>query len=77
LSLLSGFFIHDNDDGGIFTLANGRYEEDLLYAGKGIFKRKIRMLVEINHDPLIQKWPANGNWETAEKSNIEKYIRLK
>jgi hypothetical protein len=68
---------HDNYGGGTFSLVNDRYEENLLYAGKAIFNRKIRMLLEINHDTLIQKWPVDENWKLAEKYNVEKYIRLK
>ena len=68
---------HDNYGGGTFSLKGDRYEENLLYAGKAIFNRKIKMLVEINKDTLIQKWPVDENWKPAGSYNIEKYIRLK
>jgi len=68
---------YDNYGGGTFTLEGDRYEENLLYAGKSIFSRKIRMLMEVRNDTLIQKWPADENWKLAEKYSIEKYIRLK
>jgi hypothetical protein len=68
---------HDNYGGGTYTLKGNRYEENLLYAGKSIFNRKIRMLVEVKNDTLIQKWPADENWKLSEKYNIEKYVRLK
>jgi len=68
---------YDNYGGGTFSLEGDRYEENLLYAGKAIFNRKMRMLVEIKNDTLIQKWPVDENWKTAEKYSIEKYIRLK
>ena len=69
--------VHDNYGGGTFTLDGERYEENVLYAGKAIFSRKIKMIQEIKGDTLIQKWPADENWILAEKHNIEKYIRLK
>lgn len=67
----------DNCGGGTFSLKGERYEENLLYAGKAIFNRKIKMRVEMNHDTLIQKWPVDDNWKLAERYSIEKYIRLK
>ena len=68
---------YDNYGGGTFSLEGDRYEENLLYAGKAIFSRKIKMLVEINKDTLIQKWPVDENWKFVDKYSIEKYIRLK
>lgn len=68
---------HDNYGGGIFTLEGDRYEENLLYAGKAIFSRKIKILMEIDNDTLIQKWPVDENWKPVDKFNIEKYVRLK
>ena len=68
---------HDNYGGGTFSLKGDRYEENLLYAGKAIFNRKIKMSVEMNKDTLIQKWPVDENWKPAEKCSIEKYVRLK
>jgi len=67
----------DNYGGGTYTLKGDRYEENILYAGKSIFNRKIRMIQEIRNDTLIQKWPADENWKLAEKYSIEKYIKLK
>ena len=69
--------IHDNYGGGIFTLAGDRYEENVLYAGKAIFSRKVRMIIEVQNDTLIQKWPVDENWKLSENYSIEKYIRLK
>jgi len=68
---------HDNYGCGTYTLKGDRYEENLLYAGKSIFNKKVRMLMEVRNDTLIQKWPADENWKLAEKYSIEKYIRLK
>jgi hypothetical protein len=68
---------YDNFGGGIFTLEGKKYEENLLYAGKAIFSRKTRILMEIDNDTLIQKWPVDENWNLGDKYNIEKYIRLK
>lgn len=69
--------IHDNYGGGTYTLNGDRYEENVLYAGKAIFNRKIRMIQEIIKDTLIQKWPADEKWKLADDYSIEKYIRLK
>jgi hypothetical protein len=37
----------------------------------------IKMFIEVRNDTLIQRWPANENWQLAEKFNIEKYVRIK
>jgi hypothetical protein len=68
---------HDNYGGGTFTLKGDRYEENVLYAGKAILGRKVKMILEVKNDTLIQKWPADEKWKLAEKYSIEKYIRLK
>ena len=68
---------HDNYGGGTYTLKGDRYEENLLYAGKAIFNRKIKMLLDVRNDTLIQKWPADENWKLAENYSLEKYVRLK
>jgi hypothetical protein len=68
---------HDNYGGGTYTLKGDRYEENVLYAGKAIMNRKVKMIQEIKNDTLIQKWPADENWKLGEKYSIEKYIRLK
>lgn len=69
--------IYDNYGGGTFTVNGNRYDENVLYAGKSILNRKIRMIQEIISDTLIQKWPADENGKLADKCSIEKYIRLK
>ena len=68
---------HDNYGGGTYTLKGDRYEENVLYAGKSIVKRKVRMIQEVENDTLIQKWPADENWKLPGKYSIEKYIRLR
>jgi hypothetical protein len=68
---------HDNYGGGTYTLKGDRYEENVLYAGKSIVKRKVRMIQEVENDTLIQKWPADENWKLPVKCSIEKYIRLR
>jgi hypothetical protein len=69
--------MYDNFGGGTFTLDGNRYEENVLFAGKAIFSRKVKMIQEIMNDTLVQKWPADENWKLADKYSIEKYIRLK
>jgi hypothetical protein len=43
-----------------------------VYAGKSMINRKVRMILEVQNDTLIQKWPADENWKLAEKYSIEK-----
>jgi hypothetical protein len=69
--------IHDNYGGGTYTLNGDKYEENVLYVGKAILNRKIKMNLEIINDTLIQKWPVDENWKLVDKYSIEKYIRLK
>jgi len=68
---------HDNYGGGTYTLEGDRYEENVLYAGKSIVNRKVRMIQKVENDTLIQKWPADESWKLPEKYSIEKYIRLR
>lgn len=68
---------HDNYGGGTYTIKGDRYEENILYAGKAIMNRKVRMIQEISNDTLIQKWPADENWKLEGKYSMEKYVRLK
>jgi hypothetical protein len=68
---------YDNYGGGTYTLEGDRYEENVLYAGKAIVNIKVRIILELKNDTLVQKWPADENWKLAEEYSIEKYIRLK
>jgi hypothetical protein len=70
--------ITDNYGGGKYKLEGDRYEEDVTYhASKEYVGNKVKILLEIRNDTLIQKWPVDDNWKLQEKYNTEKYIRLK
>jgi hypothetical protein len=68
---------HDNYGGGTFSLKGDRYEENVQFTGKAIVGRKVKMILEVKNDTLIQKWPADEKWKLAEKYSMEKYVRLK
>jgi hypothetical protein len=72
-----GTMTHDNYGGGIYILDGDKYEENVLYAGKSSINKKVRMIMEVKNDTLVQKWPADEKWKLAEKYSIEKYVRLK
>lgn len=62
--------------GGKYTLNGNKYVEDIIYhADKGSVGQKVRLLLEIKNDTLIQKYPADENWKLAEKYSVEKYVR--
>ena len=70
--------IVDNFGGGTYTLNGNQYEETILYAANSDnVGSKIKILLEVKGDSLIQTWPLDDNWQ-LDKSNyyIEKYIRL-
>jgi hypothetical protein len=68
---------HDNYGGGTYILKGDRYEENILYAGKVILNKKVRFILEVRDDTLVQKGPADEDWNLPEKYSIEKYVRLK
>jgi len=68
---------NDNYGGGTYILKGNRYEENILYAGKAILNKKVRLILEVKNDTLIQKWPVDENWNLREKYSIENYVRLK
>ena len=64
--------------GGKYTLDGAKYEEDIAYhAFEGLIGQKVRLIIEIRNDTLIQKWPANDSWKLEENYSTEKYVRLK
>jgi len=63
---------------GTYTLNGNEYEENIkLHVTKSSIGQTVRMLIEIQNDTLIQRWPADENWVLAEEFSTEKYIRLK
>ena len=70
--------VQDNYGGGTFTLTGNRFDENVLYhANKFSVGKKIRVIVQVQNDTLIQKWPADENWNLPEQYGIEKYVRMK
>jgi hypothetical protein len=70
--------ISENYGGGTYKLEGDRFEEGVIYhASKASIGKKVKLLVEIRNDTLIQRWPADENWKLAEKYSTEKYVRLK
>jgi len=68
----------DNGVGGTYTLDGNQYEETILYMpGQNGTGQKIKMLLELRNDTLIQTWPVDENGQ-IDKTNysVEKYIRL-
>jgi hypothetical protein len=64
--------------GGKYTLEGNRYEEDILYhTFESLNGQKVKLLLEIRNDTLIQQWPANEDWKLEEVYSTEKYVRLK
>jgi hypothetical protein len=70
---------NDNYGGGTYTLEGTHYLETILYHTiTSAVGTKIKMLIEIKGDSLIQTYPVDDNWKVDKnKYNIEKYVRLK
>ena len=69
----------NNFGGGTCTLNGNRYEENLSYhVNSDYIGTTVKMLIEINHDTLIHKWPVDSNWTLDDNNyNMEKYVRIK
>jgi hypothetical protein len=68
----------DNYGWGTYTLNGNKFEEHImLHASKSNIGQTIRMLMDVRNDTLIQRWPADENWNLPEKFSMEKYVRLK
>lgn len=62
---------------GTYTLNGNKYVETLrFYPDKSSIGNVINMLLEIKNDTLIQKFPADENFQLKENYNTEKYVRL-
>ena len=70
--------IVENYGGGTYKLDGDKYEEDIIYHSfKSSIGKKIKLLIEIRNDTLIQRFPADDNWEIDNNNSLtEKYIRL-
>lgn len=65
----------ETSGGGTYTLEGNRFNEKRLYPPKN--SKEIKILLEIRNDTLIQRWPADENWQLSEKYSTEKYVRVK
>jgi len=62
-----------------YTLDGNKYSETIIYhdwtASPGTV---VKMILEINNDTLIQKFPVDETWKLNEKGYMwEKYVRMK
>jgi len=61
-----------------YSLNGNKYEETFIYhdwtAPEGM---TLNAILEINNDTLIQKFPADENWNLVENYSTEIYVRLK
>ncbi len=63
--------------GGRYTLEGNRYSEMFDYhRSEDVVGTTTHILVEFRGDTLIQRWPANENWELAELHHMQKYVRM-
>jgi hypothetical protein len=63
---------------GTYKLEGNKYEENIIYhTFKNNVGQKVKMILELRNDTLIQTFPVDDNGQ-IDKSNysIEKYIRL-
>ncbi len=68
----------ENYGAGTYKLEGNRFEEQRInYANKSGIGQTSRLLIKISNDTLIQKWPADINWELSKNYSIEKYVRVK
>jgi hypothetical protein len=69
----------DNYVGGTYKLDGNRYEESILYhVNKKAVGQKVKMLLELKNDTIIQTYPVDDNGQLIKGGyNIEKYTRLK
>jgi len=73
--------IRDFYGGGTYKLEGTRYEETEIYhwsRPKTVLNEKLKMLLELRNDTLIQTYPVDDNGQ-IDKTNfyVEKYIQLK
>lgn len=70
--------IVDNYGAGTYKFEGNRCEVMRLYhSNKSLVGTTNRWLIEIRNDTLIQKQPADENWNLVEKFGTEIYVRVK
>ena len=69
----------DNFGGGKYTLDGNRYEEEIIYhSDSGYIGARVKMLLQLRNDTLIQTYPVNEIGEPNKNNHfVEKYVRLK
>lgn len=65
--------------GGTYKLDGNRYEEEVQYHAAEEYRgKKVKILLEIKNDTLIQTYPVNDNWQAdPERYSVEKWVRIK
>jgi len=67
----------DTYGAGDYVLNGNHYVEKLIYhSTKSYVNQEVFMIVEFKGDTLIQRWPADKDWNLPERHCTEKYIRL-
>jgi hypothetical protein len=70
--------IGDNYGAGTYKYEGNRCEVMRLYhSNKSLVGKTNRWLIEIRNDTLIQKQPADENWNLSEGFGTEIYVRVK
>lgn len=68
----------DRFGAGTYTIDGNRCVQTTIYhVDKTRVGTKRRILIEFRNDTLIQKDPADENWELPQSYTTEKYVRLK
>lgn len=68
----------DNYGGGKYTLNGNIYEEEIMYhSSRNYIGTRVRMVLELRHDTLVQTYPVNEIGEPNKQNfYIERYVRL-
>lgn len=68
----------DHFGGGTYTLDGNRYEETIIYDyKKDVVGAKVKMLLELKNDTLIQTFPVDDNWQKKKDFYyIVRYVRI-
>jgi len=60
-----------------YTLDGNKYQENVIYHDWTVPEGTvINMILEVHGDTLIQKFPADENWNLGEEFMYEKYVRV-
>jgi hypothetical protein len=64
--------------GGKYKIESNRYEENIFYhTNTNAVGQKVKMLMELKNDTLVQTWPVNDMGQINEKRfHVEKYVRM-